>query len=256
MKKYHIWTIGCQMNVADSTHVGAELEKLGYEPTADIDAAEVVVLNTCVVRQSAEDKATGKLGSLKPWRKQNPDRTLALMGCMVGVKPAPALVESLPWVDVFMAPSQAQPLVDHLRNHMIEEELAALERQQLQRRYQYQDDAYPIASIKHLALLGEAPVAAHVPIVYGCSHACTYCVIPYPPRRRTQPPAGRDPRRSARTGRAGREGDHAVGPDRGPLRLRPAGMRRTESAGWTYCAPSTRSRGWSASASSPAIPTG
>ena len=91
MNKYHIWTIGCQMNVADSTHVGAELEKLGLEPTADIDDADIVVLNTCVVRQSAEDKAAGKLGALRHWRQTQPDRTLALMGCMVGVKPSPRL---------------------------------------------------------------------------------------------------------------------------------------------------------------------
>ena len=183
MKKYHIWTIGCQMNVADSTHVGAELEKLGYEPTDDIASADVMVLNTCVVRQSAEDKAAGKLGSLKPWRKQHPDRTLALMGCMVGVKPSPNLIAAFPWVDVFMAPSQATPLVDHLRNQMaampMEDELAALERQQLARRYQFQDGDFPSASVKHLALLGETPVAAHVPVVYGCSHACTFCIIPF-----------------------------------------------------------------------------
>src|SRR5690606_20392763 len=90
-RKYHIWTIGCQMNVADSNHVAAELEKIGYGPTDRLDEADVVVLNTCVVRQSAEDKATGKLGSLKPWRNANPDRTLALMGCMVGVRPSQQL---------------------------------------------------------------------------------------------------------------------------------------------------------------------
>ena len=56
-QKYHIWTIGCQMNVADSNHVAAELEKIGYGPTDQLDDADVVVLNTCVVRQSAEDKA-------------------------------------------------------------------------------------------------------------------------------------------------------------------------------------------------------
>ncbi len=179
MKKYHIWTIGCQMNVADSTHVGAELEKLGYEPTANIDEADVVVLNTCVVRQSAENKAVGKLGSLKPWRQKNPERTLALMGCMVGVKPSPKLQKAFPWVDVFMAPSQAAPLVEHLRNRMIEQELAAIEREQLERRHRLQDDAYPIASLKHLSLKGPAPVSAHVPVVYGCSHACTFCIIPF-----------------------------------------------------------------------------
>lgn len=179
MSKYHIWTIGCQMNVADSTHVGAELERLGYEPTNDINAADVVILNTCVVRQSAEDKALGKLGALKPWRKAQPQRTLALMGCMVGVRPSPKLVETFPWVDVFMAPSQATPLVDHLRGRMIDEELAVLEQQQLARRYQMQEEAFPTASIKHLSLLGEAPVAANVPVVYGCSHACTFCIIPF-----------------------------------------------------------------------------
>ncbi|RME82445.1 MAG: tRNA (N6-isopentenyl adenosine(37)-C2)-methylthiotransferase MiaB, partial [Caldilineae bacterium] len=179
MHKYHIWTIGCQMNVADSTHVGAELEKLGIEPTADINEADIVILNTCVVRQSAEDKARGKLGALKPWRLADPGRTLALMGCMVGVKPSPKLREAFPWVDVFMGPSQAQPLIDHLRNKLIDEELASLEARQLADRYHLQDGAYPSASIKHLSLAGGAPVAAYVPVVYGCSHACTFCIIPY-----------------------------------------------------------------------------
>jgi tRNA-2-methylthio-N6-dimethylallyladenosine synthase len=181
-RKYHIWTIGCQMNVADSNHVAAELEKIGYGPTDDLDAADVVVLNTCVVRQSAEDKAVGKLGSLKPWKKRKQDRTLALMGCMVGVKPNPQLIASYPEVDVFMPPSEAAPLINHLRAEALNAEMAEIERQQLERRYQMQDEAQPIGaaqSIKHLALSGQAPVAAHVPIVYGCSHACTFCIIPF-----------------------------------------------------------------------------
>jgi tRNA-2-methylthio-N6-dimethylallyladenosine synthase len=181
-KKYHIWTIGCQMNVADSNHVAAELEKIGYGPTATLEEADVVVLNTCVVRQSAEDKALGKLGSLKPWRQAQPDRTLALMGCMVGVNPSPQLVQSLPFVDVFMSPSEATPLINHLRQEQIDAEVAEIERQQLAGRYRLQDEAQPSGtaqSIKHLALGGEAPVAAYVPIVYGCSHACTFCIIPF-----------------------------------------------------------------------------
>ncbi|MBW7885748.1 MAG: tRNA (N6-isopentenyl adenosine(37)-C2)-methylthiotransferase MiaB [Caldilineaceae bacterium] len=182
VRKYHIWTIGCQMNVADSNHVAAELEKIGYGPTDDLEQADVVVLNTCVVRQSAEDKAIGKLGSLKPWKKKKADRTIALMGCMVGVKPSPQLLESYPFVDVFMPPSEATPLVNRLRQAEIDAEMAVMEREQLMRRYQLQDEAQPIGtvqSIKHLALSGEAPVAAHVPIVYGCSHACTFCIIPF-----------------------------------------------------------------------------
>lgn len=182
LRKYHIWTIGCQMNVADSNHVAAELEKIGYGPTDVLDDADVVVLNTCVVRQSAEDKAIGKLANLKPWKKRKSDRTVALMGCMVGVKPSPQLLESYPYVDVFMPPSEATPLVNFLRQGEIDAEMADIERQQLARRYQLQDEAQPIGtvqSIKHLALSGPAPVAAHVPIVYGCSHACTFCIIPF-----------------------------------------------------------------------------
>ncbi len=181
-RKYHIWTIGCQMNVADSNHVAAELEKIGYNPTDDVDAADVVVLNTCVVRQSAENKGVGKTGSLKPWRDARPDRTLALMGCMVGVKPTPQLMANFPHVDVFMAPSEAAPLIGHLREAEIAAEVSHIEREQLAQRYQVQDETQPIGtvqSIKHLALSGEAPVAAHVPIVYGCSHACTFCIIPF-----------------------------------------------------------------------------
>ncbi len=181
-RKYHIWTIGCQMNVADSNHVAAELEKIGYGPTDRLDDADVVVLNTCVVRQSAEEKAIGKLGSLKPWRQQAPDRTLALMGCMVGVKPSPQLLAAYPDVDVFMAPSEAAPLIQHLRQAEIDAELADIERDQLLQRYRLQDEQQPIGtrqSVKHLALSGETPVAAYVPIVYGCSHACTFCIIPF-----------------------------------------------------------------------------
>jgi tRNA-2-methylthio-N6-dimethylallyladenosine synthase len=181
-RKYHIWTIGCQMNIADSNHVAAELEKIGYGPTDKLDDANVVVLNTCVVRQSAEDKAIGKLGSLKPWRKADPERTLALMGCMVGVKPSQQLLDAYPEVDVFMAPSEATPLVNHLRQAEIDAEMAHLEREQIMRRYKLQDEVQPVGSqqsIRHLALSGQAPVAAHVPVVYGCSHACTFCIIPF-----------------------------------------------------------------------------
>ncbi len=181
-RKYHIWTIGCQMNVADSNHVAAELEKIGYNPTDVVDEADVVVLNTCVVRQQAENKAIGKTGSLKPWKESNDKRTLALMGCMVGVKPSPQLMASFPHVDVFMAPSEASPLINHLREAEIAAEVSHIERAQLTRRYQLQDESQPIGtvqSIKHLALSGDVPVSAHVPIVYGCSHACTFCIIPF-----------------------------------------------------------------------------
>src|SRR5216117_1244913 len=94
--KYHIWTEGCQMNVADSQRVGSSLEHLGYTFTDKAEEADVIVLNTCVVRQSAEDKAIGRLSSLLPLKRQNPNLVINLMGCLVGVRGAEKLRERLP----------------------------------------------------------------------------------------------------------------------------------------------------------------
>ena len=74
---------------------------------------------------AAEDKAVGKLGSLRPWKKAKADRTVALMGCMVGVKPSQQLLDAYPFVDVFMPPSESTPLVNHLRQAEIDAEPAA-----------------------------------------------------------------------------------------------------------------------------------
>ena len=86
MSSYHVWTVGCQMNKADSERLGAGLEQLGLEWAPKAKDADVIVLNSCVVRQNAEDRVVGMLTSLKPWKQRNPDKTLALMGCMVGPK--------------------------------------------------------------------------------------------------------------------------------------------------------------------------
>ncbi len=179
---YHIWTIGCQMNVADSNQVAAALERIGFRPTDAIDEADVVVLNTCVVRQSAEDKGIGKASNLKPWKQARSNRTLALMGCMVGVKPSPQLQDRFPHVDVFMPPSEPAPLITFLQKEEIADESARIERDLLAVRHALQDDVQlPVSgqSIQRLRMNGEAAVTAHVPVVYGCSHACTFCIIPF-----------------------------------------------------------------------------
>ena len=95
--KYHIWTEGCQMNVADSQRVGSALEHLGYSHTEQIEAADVIVMNTCVVRQSAEDKAYGRLSSLKPLKQKNPALVINLMGCLVGVRGHEKLKATFPF---------------------------------------------------------------------------------------------------------------------------------------------------------------
>ncbi len=168
--KYHIWTEGCQMNVADSQRVASALERLGYQAARRAEQADVIVLNTCVVRQSAEDKAVGRLSSLKPLKESNPNLTINLMGCMVGVKGQDALRERFPYVDVFSPPSDPGPLVSFLS----QDESRGLEQAEVEQRFELMDGDL----ILPLHERGEL-VAAHVPVVYGCSHACTFCIIPY-----------------------------------------------------------------------------
>ena len=156
MKHYHIWTIGCQMNEADSGRVAAELDTLGYAPTDKAQNADVIVLNTCVVRQSAEDRAVGHLFSLKPLKDSDPGRVIALMGCMVGIKPNQALLDRFPFVDVFMPPSDPGPLVGFLAGRKgageveaevkVEVEAKMLEEELTAARHAFQDDASPEAA--------------------------------------------------------------------------------------------------------------
>ncbi|GAB4564646.1 MAG: tRNA (N6-isopentenyl adenosine(37)-C2)-methylthiotransferase MiaB [Anaerolineae bacterium] len=178
-KRYHIWTIGCQMNEADSAHVAKRLELLGYRPVDRPEDADVVVLNTCVVRQSAEEKALGRIYSLKPLKDRRPDVTLAVMGCLVGLKPSPQLRERLPFVDVFMPPSEPGPLIAYLTGGEEQAAVAAEAVEEAARRSELLDQASLGQTVKHLSLHGETPVSAPVPVVYGCSHACTFCIIPF-----------------------------------------------------------------------------
>ncbi len=178
--KYYIWTEGCQMNVADSQRVAAALERLGYEPTPTAEEADVIVLNTCVVRQSAEDKAYGRLNALRPIKKQRPDVVINLMGCLVGVKGNPKVAERFPFVDVFSPPSDPRPLLAFLSQRLGRE----IELEETEQRFAWMDEEVPLPQEER----GKA-VSAFIPVVYGCSHACTFCIIPY--RRgpeRSRPP--------------------------------------------------------------------
>jgi len=164
IKKYYIWSMGCQMNTADTRRVASKLEALGYLPAQHEHEADLIVLNTCVVRQSAEDKASGHINSLKPLKKKNPQLVINVMGCLVGYKEPQALKERFPFVDVFSPPSDINPLLAYLLNG---------DYQSLQGQWT-EDGEYRLP----LQQAGQV-VTAQVPIVYGCSHACTFCIIPY-----------------------------------------------------------------------------
>ena len=152
MAYYHIWTIGCQMNQADSEQLAAYLEKLGYQYAHEIEKANLIVLNSCVVRQSAENRVLGKLDSLKELKRLSPDTVVALAGCMVDSEVA-QLKHRFPHVDLFLKPGQFNELL----------ELAKA-------RTPKAPDSFTISTLSPTAF---------VTIIEGCNNFCSYCIVPY-----------------------------------------------------------------------------
>lgn len=177
--KYHIWTIGCQMNVADSQRMGSALERLGYRWVDHAEDADVIVLNTCVVRQQAEDKIYGRLTSLQPLKSRTNPPVIGVMGCLVGIKDPAPLQGQFPYVDVFLPPSDPAPMIDYLTAQQLDTAARQTELAAVRRRFRIQDGDLLLPAHERGQLVG-----AHVPVIYGCNHVCSFCIIPY--RRGTE----------------------------------------------------------------------
>ncbi len=170
------------MNSADSLRISAALENLGCQPCRQIEDADVIVLNTCVVRQSAEDKAVGRLSSLKGLKQRKPDLIINLMGCLVGVHGHEALQKRFPYVDVFSGPSDPFPLIEKIAGNPRDLEK---NRQQYIAHILDEEYAYTLPESSQ-----GRQVSALLPVVFGCSHACSYCVIPLKRGREISRPPG------------------------------------------------------------------
>ena len=155
MESYYIWTVGCQMNKADSERMESALGQMGLGPTESPGDADVIVLNSCVVRESAEDRVIGMLTSLKPLKQKNPEKVLALMGCMVGPQ-TKVLQKRYPYVDAFMQPQQFSRLLEIVGERI---------------------GIDPEGCVGPLT--ARADVATYIPIIHGCDKFCTFCIIPY-----------------------------------------------------------------------------
>jgi tRNA-2-methylthio-N6-dimethylallyladenosine synthase len=160
-KRFHVWTIGCQMNEADSAKIAATLQEAGYAPTPSEEEADIVILNSCVVRQAAEDKVSGKLNSLIRLKRERPEVSVVLTGCMV-TNQQEKLRERFPHVDLFFDPSDFGKLAG------VVPEIA-----------EFSDD---LAELPHYYADPQTPTSAtsaFVPIIYGCNFLCSYCIVPY-----------------------------------------------------------------------------
>lgn len=143
--KYRIWTIGCQMNKAESERLSGLCEQTGYEMTDSAEEADLVILNSCVVRQHAENKVIHKLNNLKSLKRRNPGMKLALTGCLVNGN-GESLREKYPHVDYFFK---------------------AGERPQ----WLKADNTIPLPA--------RPEISTCVPIIQGCNNFCAYCIVPY-----------------------------------------------------------------------------
>src|SRR3954471_13740067 len=163
-QRYHIWTEGCQMNVADSAKLAAGLDRLGWTATEEVTDASLVVLNTCVVRERSELRAVSRLGRMKVLKQKGADCRLVVMGCMVGPK-HDALRKRFPYVDHFARPQHFEGIFEALG---ISEDTGG----------EFCPTSFP------------APTGptAYVPIIEGCDKFCTYCIVPFRRgRERTRP---------------------------------------------------------------------
>jgi len=164
--KAYIWTIGCQMNRAESAALGADLQSLGFEPVRSAREADMVVLNTCVVRQSAEDKVRGMLGYVSGIKSARPHMRIALTGCFVE-EDVKKLNRLFPFVDHFFGPGRLQDFHDWLCSLILERDHDLLSRAPQQ----------------------VSPVSAYLPIIQGCNNFCSYCIVPYRRGRERSRPA-------------------------------------------------------------------
>ena len=170
MPQYHIWTVGCQVNTADSAKLAAGLRRLGMDPTDQPQDADLVVLNTCAVRQHAEDKAQAKLGSLKHLKQRNPNLRIAVMGCMVGPHTARGddpITKRFSFVDTWAQPQRFDQVVN------------LLDLPGMTDLPEVEDDGGEFWPAGWTDVFPDSTQpTAYVPVIEGCDKFCTYCIVP------------------------------------------------------------------------------
>ncbi len=165
-KKYFLKTYGCQMNVHDSEEISYRLENLGYEACSNLEDADLVILNTCAIRENAHDKVFGFLGRCKHLKKIKKDLIVCLCGCMAQEESvALELKEKYPYVDIVFGTHNI---------HELEEMLESYEGKQDIEVYSYEGKVY-----ENIAYKRDSSIKAWVNIMYGCDKFCTYCIVPY-----------------------------------------------------------------------------
>ena len=165
MKSYYIYTYGCQMNTADSERLSHQLESVGYIPTENVETADLILLNTCAVRENAETKVYGRIGELKRLKRNNKNLIIAVTGCMAQKNQA-EMFKRAPHIDIVLGTHNIQHI-----NEMIEE---------VQHGHTHQISVDMDNSVlPELEAKPNGSFYAWVPIMNGCNKFCTYCIVPH-----------------------------------------------------------------------------
>lgn len=166
MKQVYIGVYGCQMNISDAERMEGQLRTIGYERTVVMEDADLILLNTCCVRETAEDKVYGKIGEIKHLKQQKPNMIFGITGCMAQ-KESDRLIKRAPHIDFVLGTNKVHELahvvqeLEQEHSHIIDTQLGETEL----------PDDVPVARGGRLS--------AWVPIMYGCNNFCTYCIVPY-----------------------------------------------------------------------------
>jgi tRNA-2-methylthio-N6-dimethylallyladenosine synthase len=185
LPRFHVWTLGCQMNRSDSEEMAGRLLAAGCEEALSMDAADLVVINTCAIREGAEQKVIGRQGQLTRLKAANPGMRVVLTGCSVREPHRDGLRRRYPAVDLFLRPDEEPELIDRLGLASAQAPIASL-------------GAVGATTTVGRAVVGVADglsttraravgdgtvargstVSAWLPIIYGCDKTCTYCIVP------------------------------------------------------------------------------
>ena len=161
-------TYGCQQNVADSEKIKGMLELMGYDFTEDRLKAKLIIFNTCAVREHAEDRVFGNVGSLKSYKRENPDVVIALCGCMMQQEHiANKIKQSYPFVDLVFG------------THVVHCLPELLYRTLTGRKRVFETPDYDGEIAEGVPVKRDNDAKAWLPIMYGCNNFCTYCIVPY-----------------------------------------------------------------------------
>ena len=166
-KKYFIKTYGCQMNVHDSEEIKKILENLGYTEIEDYEQADLIILNTCAIRENAHDKVFGFLGRCKHLKKSNKDLILGLCGCMAQEENVVKEIrEKHKYIDIVFGTHNMNELPDMLMNFYGKQSINV---------YSKEGDVIEFGNLYKR----DSKITAWVNIMYGCDKFCTYCIVPY-----------------------------------------------------------------------------